>query len=292
MERRQKKTLLAIMAHPDDESFGMGATLAKYTGEGVDVHLLCATGGENGTVEPEHLDGYESIAELREAELRCAAEKLGLASVTMGGYRDSGMPGSDANLHPGCLLKQPLDYVAEHFVREMRRLRPHVVVTHDPIGNYKHPDHIACNKATVRAFEIADDPVALPETDASAWKPQKLYYQTLPKRWFKFFVRLSPLFGVDPRRFGRNHDIDVLDLIESGDFPIHARVNVRKYVVLRDAAAACHKSQLGSGPPNRGLFAILLRLSTGYENYMRAYPPAQNDLREIDLFEGVDLTSG
>ena len=289
MGQKENKRMLVIMAHPDDESFGMGATLAKYAAEGVEIHLLCATGGENGTVDPELLNGHESIAALRETELRCAAEKLGLASVTMGGYRDSGMAGSDANSHPGCLLTQPEDYVAAHFAQEMRRLRPHVVVTHDPIGNYKHPDHIACNRATERAFTLAGDAEALPETDNPAWQPRKLYYNTMPKNWMKVFVRLSPLFGVNPRAFGRNKDINVLELVETGDFPIHARLNIRKFVGVRNEASACHRSQLGGGPPNTGLLGMVLRLSAGYDTYMRAYPEADEGLRESDFFEGIAL---
>lgn len=291
MNDSKHKRMLAILAHPDDESFGMGGTLAKYAAEGVEVHLITATGGENGTVEPELLNGYDSIADLRAAELKCAANKLGLASLTMAGYRDSGMPDTEANQHPGCLVTQPLDYVAEHFAQLIREIRPHVVITHDPIGNYKHPDHIACNRATVRAFELAGDPEKLPETGAPAWQPQKLYYSTMPKRWFKLFIRFAPLFGVDPRKFGRNNDIDVVDLVESGDFPIHTRINIRPYVKAREEASACHASQLAGGPPNTGFFGIILRLMGGYDGYMRAYPPAEDDLREDDFFEGVRIDS-
>lgn len=282
-----RKSLLAILAHPDDESFGMGGTLARYADEGVEVHLLCATGGENGTVDPELLNGYASIAELREHELRCAAEKLGLASVTMGGYRDSGMAGTEANEHPDCLIVQPVEVVARHFAQVIRKVRPQVVVTHDPIGGYKHPDHIACNRAALRAFDLAGDPEALPEDTFPAWQPLKLYYQTIPKRWMKLFVRLLPLFRQDPRRFGRNKDIDILDLVESGDFPIHARIDYRRYVAVRDAASACHASQLAGGPPNRGLIAMLLRFTTGKDAFSRAIPSAGKGLQERDLFDSL-----
>jgi mycothiol S-conjugate amidase len=95
-----RPTILAVLAHPDDESFGAGGTLARYAWSGAAVHLICATGGEEGTVDEHHLEGYGSIHERRMAELRCAAEALGLASVTMLGYRDSGMAGAPANSHP------------------------------------------------------------------------------------------------------------------------------------------------------------------------------------------------
>jgi N-acetyl-1-D-myo-inositol-2-amino-2-deoxy-alpha-D-glucopyranoside deacetylase len=95
----EKKILLAVLAHPDDESFGMGGTLALYAARGVEVHLVCATRGEVGEVAPELLNRFESIAELRESELRCAAGNLGLAGVHFLGYRDSGMSGSPDNTH-------------------------------------------------------------------------------------------------------------------------------------------------------------------------------------------------
>jgi N-acetyl-1-D-myo-inositol-2-amino-2-deoxy-alpha-D-glucopyranoside deacetylase/mycothiol S-conjugate amidase len=281
------RTLLAIMAHPDDESFGIGGTLAKYAAEGVDVHLICATGGENGTVDAEHLEGYASIAELRAAELACAAAKLGLASVTMAGYRDSGMAGTDGNLHPESLCAQPVEKVAARFAQIMRQVRPQVVVTHDPIGNYLHPDHIACNRATALAFRLAGDAAALPETEHPAHQPQKLYYHTFPKGMMKILMRGWRLIGRDPRKFGRNADIDLVNLVEAGDFPIHTRINHRPYTERRDAASACHASQLAGGPPNRGFISLLLRLAAATDTYMRAMPDAPPALRERDLFEGV-----
>jgi N-acetyl-1-D-myo-inositol-2-amino-2-deoxy-alpha-D-glucopyranoside deacetylase len=105
----KKSTLLAVLAHPDDESFGMGGTLALYAARGVEVHLVCATRGEVGEVSPELMKGFSSIAERREAELRCAAGVLGLAGVHFLDYRDSGMPGSEDNTHPQALAAQPLE---------------------------------------------------------------------------------------------------------------------------------------------------------------------------------------
>ena len=106
-------TLLSVLAHPDDESFGMGGTLAHYARQGVAVHLVCATRGEVGDVDPQYLRGFNSVAERREHELRCAAEKLGLTSVHFLDYRDSGMPGSDDNHHPRALASAPIEDVAQ-----------------------------------------------------------------------------------------------------------------------------------------------------------------------------------
>src|ERR671937_2056394 len=131
-----RKTLLAVFAHPDDETFGPGGTLALYARRGVDVHLLCATRGELGEA-PSDLRGYASTAEMREAELRCASEVLALKSVRFLGYRDSGMPGSPDNRHPQATVMSPLDEVARKIACHMRELTPQVVITFDPIGGYR-----------------------------------------------------------------------------------------------------------------------------------------------------------
>src|SRR5512135_2907871 len=107
-----KPTLLAVLAHPDDESFGMGGTLAFYAARGVDVYLVCATRGEVGEVPPDLRKRFNSIAELRESELRCAAGILGLKGVYFLDYRDSGMPGSADNHHSKALAAQPIEEVA------------------------------------------------------------------------------------------------------------------------------------------------------------------------------------
>src|SRR3989304_9965539 len=94
---KKQKTLAFFGAHPDDESFGVGSTLAQYVLSGSKVYYVCSTGGEAGTVAPEHMKGFSSITELREAELKCAVQALGLAGLIHLGYRDSGMAGSEDN---------------------------------------------------------------------------------------------------------------------------------------------------------------------------------------------------
>ena len=278
MERR----LLAVLAHPDDESFGPGGTLALYARRGVAVHLICATRGEVGTVEEKLLAGFPDVGALREAELRCAAAHLGLTNVHFLGYRDSGMAGSPDNQHPQALAAAPQAEVVARLVPFFRRLRPQVVITFDPIGGYNHPDHIAIQRATLAAFQ------ASAETSYSAaglaFAPQKLYYSTFPRGFMRAAVRLMPVFRRDPRRFGRNGDIDLVEIARH-DFPIHARINIRPVLEIKSQASACHASQ-GGGPP-RGLVGALLRLSGSKEDFMRAFPPAVGRIRETDLFDGV-----
>jgi N-acetyl-1-D-myo-inositol-2-amino-2-deoxy-alpha-D-glucopyranoside deacetylase len=281
----QTRTLLACLAHPDDETFGMGGTLALYSQRGVQVHLVCATRGEVGDVDSELMQGFSSIAERRENELRCAAGILGLTGVYFLDYRDSGMPGSLDNQHPNALAAQPVDEVAARVVHFIRLLKPQVVVTHDPIGGYKHPDHIAMHRATLRAFTLAADP-AYP-SDLPPFQPDKLYYQTMPKTLFRWAVRLAPLLGMDPHHFGRNRDIDLVTLVAEGDFPTHARIDCRSVNDIRSEATACHTSQLGGAIGRKGPMTILRRYFGLTETFMRAYPPQEKGLREGDLFEGV-----
>ena len=277
-----KLTLLAVLAHPDDESFGMGGTLALYASRGVDVHLVCATRGEVGEVPPVLLKGFESIAKLRESELRCAAGILGLADVHFLGFRDSGMPGSPDNIHPQALAAQPLDEVAAKVVRIVRELKPQVVLTFDPIGGYRHPDHIAIQRATVRAFEQAGNPDFDTES-LPAHSPERLYFHKMPNGLMKFAVKVLPLIGKDPHKFGSNGDIDLVPIAEA-DFPTHARIDIRSVLKKKEQAGACHASQ-GGGRMGGGVISLLLRLFSGTESFIRAFPPvAEGEKVARDLF--------
>jgi LmbE family N-acetylglucosaminyl deacetylase len=283
--QRSEHKLLAVLAHPDDESFGIGGTLALYARRGAQVHLLCATRGEAGEVDAELMTDFKSIAERRESELRCAASILGLTSVSFLGFRDSGMPGSPDTAHPEALTRQPLEEVAARIVQIIRQFRPQVVVTFDPIGGYKHPDHIHIHQATRLAFDLAGERGI--QTEYPPYRPQKLYYRLLPLTLLRTAVYVMPLFGMNPRRFGRNHDIDLWSVAAESDFPIHARINCRSVQNKKTAAIACHSSQVSSGLTTNGLMRGLNWLFGYREEYMRAHPQVNGRGRERDLFEGI-----
>ena len=279
------KTILAVLAHPDDEAFGLGGTLALYSRRGVDTYLVCATRGEAGTVDEEHLRGVKDIASLRAGELECAADHLGLKGVLFLDYRDSGMPGSEDNQHPNAQIQHPIDEVAGRVVKYIRELKPDLVLTFDPIGGYKHPDHIHIHKATKLAFEKANDASFHPEAGAP-FRPRALYYQVFPRGMFKLAVRLMPLFGQDPTRWGRNKDINVKELAEV-DFPVHVRLDIRSVAQIKQEAGACHASQ-GGAAMRRGWIGWLMRAMGEREDYMREYPKVEGKWkRGTDLFEGV-----
>lgn len=277
------KTLLFVGAHPDDESFGPGGTLAEYALRGHRVIYVCATRGEAGSADPEFMDGHETVAEMRTTELAAAAQALGLAEVIHLGYRDSGMAGSADNAHPQAQINAPLDEVAAQVVAVIRREKPEVVFTFDSIGGYRHPDHIHIHRATVLAFQAAGDGAQYPEAGAPH-APRKLYYHVFPKGFLRWAVRLLPLVGQDPRRFGRNGDIDLVELARV-EFPVHCRVPLSAAALERkDRASACHRSQLAGGPQRGGVISRLFsRFFGAHDDFMRAWPEAGPGLLENDL---------
>jgi len=277
------KTILAVLAHPDDESFGLGGTLALYASKGYDTYYVCATRGEAGTVDEEHMKGFKDTAEMRTDELMRAAKELGLKEVFFLGYRDSGMPGTEPNQHPDAQINHPIEEVAGRVVKYIRKLKPDVVITFDPIGGYKHPDHIHIHKATVFAFANSDNASFYPEA-GDPFKPQALYFQVFP-RWFLIMAtRLMPLFGKNPTKFGRNGDINLKELAEV-DFPVHVRLNVRSVANAKRKASEAHASQ-GGMQMRRGLMGFITRVFGEREDYMRAYPPVRESFkRKFDLFD-------
>ncbi len=279
----RKKCLLVVLAHPDDESFGMGGTLALYASQGVEVRLVCATRGEAGEVDEQKLKGFSSIAELRTHELTCAARILGLASVDYLGYRDSGMQGSAENQHLGSLFQAPLEQVFEKIKDLMNKYQPQVIVTFDPSGGYLHPDHVKINRATEKAFfSFFEDGI----NETSHYQPAKLYFHTMPVGLFKYFVKIMPLLGIDPKHFGKNKDIDLTQIVDR-EYPIHAKINFRQVEQKQERAAACHASQGGIRTANPVL-RLLNRLFGKQDTFMRIHPlPVQGEI-ERDLFAGIE----
>lgn len=263
--------MLSVLAHPDDESFGMGGTLALYAEQGVEVYLVCATRGEVGEVDAEFKQKIKSPSCLRTQELRCAAQVLGLHELHFLNYRDSGMPGSEANHHPRALAAQPVEQVAKEVAHLIRKIQPNVVLTFDPIGGYRHPDHIAIQQATVMAFNLAGDAEYHDTEGLQPFKPEKLYFHLIDRIYLRIMVWVLRLIGRNPRKFGRNQDIDLVSLTEV-DFPTHVKINYRSVKALKTQAGACHASQ-GGAQMNKGFRGFVTRLFGGTnESFMQAYP--------------------
>ena len=281
--------MLISFAHPDDESFGMGGSIAKYAQQGVAISLICATNGEVGTVDDTFMQGYDSIAALRLDELRCAAETLGIQNVITFGYRDSGMMGTPANDHPDCLWQADENVVTGKIVRVMREQRPQVVVTFDPFGGYGHPDHIYMHRATTRAFHAAGDASQFPEQldeGLEPWQPHKLYYNVFPRTRLRLGILMTRLQGQDPTQLGKNKDINMLEIARQLK-PTHARVLIAPYRAQGDAASGCHASQLGGIASNR-VVDFVQQLIFRHQDFTRAHPaPHNGEHLEHDLFDNV-----
>jgi LmbE family N-acetylglucosaminyl deacetylase len=273
------KTLLFIGAHPDDETFGPGGTLAYYAARGVKVYYACATRGEAGSSAPQYLQGFNSMGDMRWAELEQASRELGLAGVIHLGYRDSGMSGAADNRHPCALIGAPTEQVARRILEVFAEIKPQVVITHDPQGGYRHPDHIAVNKAVALAFQMAGEDI----------RPQKLYYTVTSDSTLKIMVKLMPLLGRDPQHYGRNKDIDLTDLVHNR-FPVHAAIRYGSTAAAkRDKATARYRSQVSGR--RQGIFRLLDRAPWHHDLFMQAYPPVTGKLKVKDLFDGVGPTS-
>ena len=276
------KVLLAVLAHPDDESFGPGGTLAKYARQGAAVHIAIATDGSAGSV----VEGYEEqraqLAEVRRTELQAAVAILG-GTLHMLGYRDSGYKGDEANNgHPEAFINGDFEEQTGRIVALLRTLRPQVVLTHDEMGGYFHPDHIRCNEITAAAFTAAADGTRFPELGPEPFQAARLYYTAFPRARVRRLMFEMRLRGQDPTRMGRNKDIDFTQLGVPAA-RLHAQINVRSTFATKRAASAEHKSQ-GGGGMGRRYPPWLQKLIFGREYFIRAYPPAADGYRERDLF--------
>src|SRR4051795_54030 len=177
--RLSELRLMAVHAHPDDESSKGAATMARYADEGVRVLVVTLTGGERGDILNPAMDLPEvhgRMAEIRRDEMAKAAEILGVEHHWLG-FIDSGLPEGDPPppLPDGCLAVVPLEEPVEELVRVVRKFKPHVMTTYDETGGYPHPDHIRCHEISVGAFDAAPDPAAFPG-EGEPWQPLKLYY--------------------------------------------------------------------------------------------------------------------
>lgn len=281
------RKMLLVLAHPDDESFGMGGTIAKYVAQGVEVHVAIATDGAAGSVEAEFVDRREQLVEIRTEELAQASRALGFKLHNLG-YRDSGYINDPANEHPEAFINCDLDEAIGRVVKLIREIRPQVVVTHDETGGYFHPDHIQCWRITTPAFYAAGDASQYPDL-GEPYQPERLYYTAFSNKWVKIFATMIRLRGGDPTKAGRNEDIDLTKL-GVPDNKIHALIDYRPFWEQKRVASAAHASQGGGQGTRFGFLPLWLQKRFfGDETYMRAYPAVEDGFRERELFPEVTL---
>lgn len=262
--------LLAVFPHPDDETLGLGSTLARYSAEGVETFLLCATRGERGWFDSEGPNpGLGGVARIREAELRCAAEHLGLREVNFLDYID----GDVDQAGPKEIIKQ--------IVTHIRRIKPQVVVTFPPDGNYGHPDHIALSQFTMSALVCSSDGNFIDANGQSSHRVSKFYYMVDSVE----IVRISAeSFG------GISMDVDGMTRHHVGweEWQITTRLDNNRFMSVVQKAMQCHQSQLPGYDPISGWSLDELASIFGIGNFYRAYSLVNGGRKvETDLFEGI-----
>ncbi|RZS40770.1 mycothiol S-conjugate amidase [Herbihabitans rhizosphaerae] len=286
----EKLRLMAVHAHPDDESSKGAATMAKYTAAGHEVMVVTCTGGERGDIlnpAMERPDVKENMTDVRRAEMARAAEILGVQHRWLG-FVDSGLPEGDPTppLPEGCFALVPLEESVPPLVKAMREFKPHVVITYDENGGYPHPDHIRCHEVSVAAFDAAGDPDRYPE-QGEPWTPLKLYYS-------HGFSR-SRLVAMHEALLARGLESPYGEWLEKWDADkgdlshrVTTKIECAEYFETRDAALLAHATQID---PNSRWFAVPLEVQRDvwpFEEYELARSLVDTTLPEDDLFAGIE----
>ncbi|NUT91852.1 MAG: mycothiol conjugate amidase Mca [Saccharothrix sp.] len=286
----EKLRLMAVHAHPDDESSKGAATMARYVAEGHEVMVVTCTGGEAGSILNPKLadrpDVLENMAEVRRAEMARAAEILGIQHRWLG-FVDSGLPEGDPlpPLPEGCFALTPLEESVPPLVAVIREFRPHVIVTYDENGGYPHPDHIRCHEVSVAAWDAAGDPDMHPEA-GEPWQPLKLYYSHGFSRAKLLAFHEAMIERGEESPYAEwlaGWDADKPDVIER----VTTRVECADYFPVRDEALKAHATQID---PDSRWFAVPLEMQRAVwptEEYELARSLVDSTLPEDDLFAGV-----
>jgi len=267
--------LMAVLAHPDDESLGVGGTLAKYAAEGVEVFLLTATRGDGGRyrgyrADDERHPGPAALAAIREAELRAAASVLGIRDVALLDYRDQQLDRADP--------RQAIADIVDH----LRRVRPDVVVTFAADGAYGHPDHIAISQLTTAATVAAADGAFRGGADNDPpHAVAKLYYIAWPaSTWAAYESAMRKL-------------VSTVDGIERQatpwpDWAITTKIDTRRFWPTVWRAVSCHESQMAAYEQLHTIAADHHEALWGSQSFYRAFSTVNGGrTRETDLFEGI-----
>ena len=270
------RRLLAVLAHPDDESLGFGGTLAKYASADVEVFLVTATRGNAGRYrglargDPQH-PGRSALGQIREAELRAAASVLGIQEVSLLDYEDGHLEAANAR------------EIVARIARELRRVRPHVVVSFGPDGGYSHPDHIAISQFTTAAIVAAADGEFIGD-DLATQRPHsvsKLYYQAWPEStWSAYEAGIQKLSST----------VDGIERIATAwpDWEITTVIDTRDVWPTVWRAVSCHASQISAYEALKDLSPEHHECLWGRQSFYRAFSTVNGGrARETDLFAGI-----
>lgn len=278
---------LLVHAHPDDETINNGATMALYAAMGAQVTLITCTRGEEGeilTPELSHLasSDTDALGEHRETELANAMQALGITDFRFlaqgeDKYRDSGMMGTEVNNRSDVFWQADLEEAADHLVKVIEEIKPHILITYDEIGGYGHPDHIQAHRVAMRASE------------KSNWQIQKIYWNTMPKSVLAESMAKMKELGSD--FFGAD-SVDDLPFAKDDSF-VTTLIDGNSYVEAKMAAMKAHHTQISLDGPFFALSDNLGLQVWGNEYYTlvkgEKSAPFDSNGREADLFSGVTL---
>jgi N-acetyl-1-D-myo-inositol-2-amino-2-deoxy-alpha-D-glucopyranoside deacetylase len=292
MNKPDGRRMLLVHAHPDDESIGTGATMAKYASEGAGVTLVTCTLGELGEVIPPELahlawDADGGLGRHRIAELAVACNALGVTDhrflAGAGRWRDSGMMGTPSNDWPGSFWQADVDEAARALLAVITDVRPQVLVTYDDNGFYGHPDHIQAHRVAWRAFEMADGLVS------------KFYATAVPKS-----VLAEAMASLGDRSSGSSElagteftKVESLDALPFGtdDEKVTTRIDAADFLDAKLAAMRAHATQIAVDSPFFALSDMVGQRALGTEHYtLMAGPPSADHGPgnwETDLFAGL-----
>ena len=281
--------LLCVHAHPDDESSKGAGTVARYAASGVHTVLVCCTGGEEGDIlnpAMDRPDVRERLPEIRMEELGRAADIIGYHEVVLLGYRDSGMPETEANARPDSFAQADLDEAVGRLVGEIRRTRPQVIVTyHEDQKGYPHPDHLRVHDISVLAFDRAGDPLMYPDL-GEPWQPLKMYYTMWSRRRTRAIHEKHLELGLESPwgdwldRPDNEHDISTV-------------IDITGHTRVRREALIAHATQIDPTSPRWfGLPPDVADTVHPFEEYTLARSLVETALPEDDLFAGVVEAAG
>jgi N-acetyl-1-D-myo-inositol-2-amino-2-deoxy-alpha-D-glucopyranoside deacetylase len=276
-----ERRLLAVHAHPDDETITTGGLLARCANAGVRTVLVTCTDGRYGPVNPELGLALESggLAKVRRDELHAAARVLGIGEVVWLGHHDSGMSGAQTSLAPEAFWSRPVDLLVRQMVAVVRRFRPHAVVTYDPIGCTGHPDHVQAHRMTLLAVAAAGEACAMPE-EGPAWLVRQVFYPVFPFSELERFI-MDEVTAGRPHPFEGQPAADI-NYARPDDAVTHSVGISAVYQRKRDALYS-HRTQVGPHYPQLYRSALARR---DYEHFRLAW---QNGTEEplSDIFEAV-----
>lgn len=290
------RRLIAVHAHPDDESLNNGITLPKYAADGAHTTLVTCTLGEEGEIvvpdlallsvlHADQLGGYRTGELARACAALNVAEHHYLGGV--GRYRDSGMMGEPTNDHPRCFWRTDVDDAAAYLVPIIRRNRPQVMLAYNDSGGYGHPDHIQAHRVALRARELAADPAYRSEL-GTPWQIAKVYFAGLPRSVLA--TRIAALATVGAAdAFGVSDAADAPFAVD--DNRITTVIEGPEYVDARLAAMRAHRSQLPASGPDFALVDVLgpQALDRDYfELAIGRLGATDGTAKESDLFAGLD----